>query len=230
VTEAGTKFLRVQFVERAPQGVDRHQIPDCLQQLRSSRPQVAWAQFLQDYSGLILQVIRLSERDPDQISDCYVFTCDQLSRNGFRRLCQFEANGAATFATWLRAVVRRLFIDWRRKEFGRYRISQSIANLSGFEQAVFRLVYEQRTSRDESLVNLARVYPDTTADRLRKSIEQILRVLTPRQRWLLSSRRATTPASGIRPDQDNVSLLTADAPEPPIWAPDMKPFVAKGQF
>jgi RNA polymerase sigma factor (sigma-70 family) len=187
--------------------MDRHQMPDCLQKLRSAKSREAWAQFLQDYSGLILQVISLSERDPDQISDCFVFACEQLSRNNFHRLCQFEPTGAATFPTWLRAVVRHLFIDWRRKEFGRYRISQSIAHLSGFDQAVFQLLYEQHASREESLVLLARNYPETTADRLRKSVEQIQQALTPRQRWLLSSRHRTPTAAAAFLGQDNVSLL-----------------------
>lgn len=191
----------------ASSAMDQRQIPVFLQGLRSSRPQEAWSQFLEDYSGLILQVIRISERDPDHISDCFLFACEQLSRSGFRRLCQFRPAGPATFATWLRAVVRRLALDWRRREFGRYRIFQSIAKLSGFDQAVFRLLYEQRASPEESLLRLAPLFPGITRDRFLQSVEQIQHALTPRQRWLLNTRHSNTSALAARQSQEAISLL-----------------------
>ena len=41
-----------------------------LQKLQSGQAQVAWAEFLQAFSPLILQVIRLFERDADPIAAC----------------------------------------------------------------------------------------------------------------------------------------------------------------
>jgi RNA polymerase sigma factor (sigma-70 family) len=187
--------------------MDERQIRSLLQGLGSQRPQEAWERFLKEYSSTIFQIIRFSERNPDHISDCFVFVCEQLSRNRFRRLRQFRLDGPATFSTWLHAVVRRLYLDWRRKEFGRYRIFQSVAKLSGFDQAVFQLVYEQGTSPEQSLLHLSQLFPDTTNERFMRSLERIQRMLTPRQRWLLSMRSANTSAVGAKQDEEEVSLV-----------------------
>jgi len=55
-----------------------------LQQLRSSQAQEAWAEFLQAYAPLVLQVVRLFERDADSVADCFLFVCEQLSRRRSR--------------------------------------------------------------------------------------------------------------------------------------------------
>ncbi len=186
--------------------MDQRQIHGLQQGLRSRRPQEAWDQFLQEYSGLILQVIHFQERDPDHVSDCFVFVCEQLTRNRFRRLCQFRTDGLATFSTWLRAVVRRLCIDWRRSEFGRYRIFRSVAKLSGFDQAVFRLFYEHGASPEESLMYLAPLFPGATKERLVQSVERIHQTLTPRQHWLLSVRSVNRSAVRAGQAEEEVSL------------------------
>ncbi len=201
--------------------MDQRQIHDLLRGLRSRRPQEAWEQFLQEYSGPILQVIHFHERDPDHVSDCFVFVCEQLARNRFRRLCQFRTDGPATFPTWLRAVVRRLCIDWHRRQFGRYRIFQSVAKLSGFDQAVFQLLYEQGVSPEESFMHLAALFPDITRKRFIESVEHIQNVLTVRQRWLLSVRSANTSAVKTRQAEEEVSLaeqISDRLPDPEVSA------------
>jgi RNA polymerase sigma factor (sigma-70 family) len=187
--------------------MDERPIRSLLQGLGSPRPQETWERFLREYSGTILQVIHFSEPNPDHVSDCFVFVCEQLSQNRFRRLRRFQPEGPAKFSTWLRVVVRHLYLDWRRKQFGRHRVFKSIAALSGFDQAVFRLVYEQGTSPEESLLHLAPLFPGTTKERFAQSLERIRLVLTPRQIWLLSSRSvATTPAETGR-DHVQISLV-----------------------
>ena len=103
--------------------------------------------------------------------------------------------------------MRRLCLDWRRREFGRYRIFQSVAKLSGFDQAVFQFLYEQGASPEESLLHLAPLFPGITKERFMQSIERIQHVLTPRQRWLLSIRHAKTSAAATGQDQEEVSLV-----------------------
>ena len=85
-----------------------------LEGLASGDPKPAWSEFLESYSPLVLQVVRLFETDNDPVGDCFVFVCEQLRRNGFQRLKRFRPDGAASFATWLRAVIRNLCLDWRR--------------------------------------------------------------------------------------------------------------------
>ncbi len=108
---------------------DDPQIARTLAQLGSIDPQQAWSRFLDVYSPVIYRVVQAFEREPDPIADCFVFVCEQLSRNRFRRLRSFKPEGKASFRTWLCAVVRNLCLDWRRKDLGRHRVFQSIARL-----------------------------------------------------------------------------------------------------
>jgi RNA polymerase sigma factor (sigma-70 family) len=201
--------------------MDQRQIHDLLRGLHSRRPQEAWDQFLQEYSRPILQVIHFHERDPDHVSDCFVFVCEQLTRSRFRRLRQFRLDGPATFSTWLRAVVHHLYFDWRRREFGRNRVFQSVNKLSGFDQAVFQLVYENGSSPEASLLHLIPLFPGTTKERFIQSLERIQQVLTPRQRWLLSVRSESTSAEMNGQDERLVPLveqLPDSLPDPEVLA------------
>ena len=97
--------------------------------LLSQEHERAWDGFLKEYAALILQVVYLFERDQDRIDDCFVFVCEQLKRDDLKRIRRFDTDGSASFSTWLRAVVRNLCLDWRRKRFGRPRLYRSIARL-----------------------------------------------------------------------------------------------------
>jgi RNA polymerase sigma factor (sigma-70 family) len=168
---------------------DRPDIVECLSALRSEAPAEAWADFLARYSPIILQVAGLFENDPDAVADCFLFACEQLSKNRFRRLQQFKPDGTASFATWLRAVIRRLCIDWHRSEFGRSRIFDSIGRLSSMDQAVFRAIYEDGERAVDALEPLRARFPQFTREKLEESCERIQQSLSPRQLWLLSTRK-----------------------------------------
>jgi DNA-directed RNA polymerase specialized sigma subunit len=135
------------------------QIARVLRLLHSSQASSVWAEFLQLYSPLILRVVRRFETEEDQVADCFLFVCEQLCRDRFRRLRRFRINGPASFATWLHSVVRNLCLDWYRKEFGRHRVSQSIARLARVDQEVFRCTYDQGMSLEETLLWLHARFP-----------------------------------------------------------------------
>ncbi len=113
-----------------------------LEHLSSRDPEAAWGEFLDEYSASIFQVVRHFERDPTLVPDCFQFVCEKLNTNSLQRLRKFRPGGPASFSTWLRAVVRNLCLDWHRKQFGRPRFFKSISRLSGFDQQVFRQLYE----------------------------------------------------------------------------------------
>jgi RNA polymerase sigma factor (sigma-70 family) len=95
-----------------------------LQRLSSRDAQIAedaWTEFLHAYVRVVMQVISACERDSENRHECFVYACEQLCRNRFHRLRQFQPEGPATFSTWLRAVVRNLCVDWQRKA-GRHRV------------------------------------------------------------------------------------------------------------
>ena len=148
----------------------------------------AWDQFLAEYAAVILQVVHLFERDQDRVDDCFLFVCEQLKKDRLRRLSRFKADGAASFPTWLRAVVRNLCLDWRRKRFGRPRIFRSIASLPEVDQEVFRCIYFRRLSENETLHTVKALHPTLSREDLADSLTRIRESLSPRQSWLLVSR------------------------------------------
>jgi RNA polymerase sigma factor (sigma-70 family) len=95
-------------------------VSDLLNELDKS-PAATWREFLTRYAGVIQQVVGLLETETDQAADCFLFVCERLVENDFRRLRKFRPSGSASFPTWLRAVVRNLSIDWHRKVHGRPR-------------------------------------------------------------------------------------------------------------
>ena len=195
-------------------------INEMLKQLRSREPQQAWALFLQDYGSLILQIVRRFEQNADHVSDCFQFVCEQISKGRFRRLRKFKAAGSAKFATWLRAVVRNLCLDWHRKQFGRRRIFRSISLLSDLDQEIFRELYERGATERDVLVSLTPRFPHLTADLVSEAIERINKELTKNQRWLLGARSALAPRLH-RPeleDTDRATEIADPRPNPETQA------------
>jgi RNA polymerase sigma factor (sigma-70 family) len=165
--------------------------PDAiLEELRSSQSREAWAEFLRQYSSLIFQTCQFSTSDADQAADCFLFACEQLSRNHFRRLLRFRPRGTASFSTWLRVVLRNLCLDWRRKQFGRPRLLCSIARLPQLEGEVYRCRYEQGLSLDETLLFLCPNFPGLSMQRLMETDAHVRDSLSSRQLWLIGARKA----------------------------------------
>ena len=160
-----------------------------LGELSSRAAADAWGEFLDAYAALILRVIQFEERDPDDVSDCFLFVCEQLSDRNFRRLRRFRTEGPASFPTWVRAVVRNLSIDWHRKRAGRPRPFQSVSRLPVLEQEIFRCVYEGGMGLETAFFHLRPRFPALSRERLAEGVERVGRVLAPRQHWLLSTRK-----------------------------------------
>jgi len=194
---------------------DRLAIAEILRRLDSEAAPLAWAEFLEVYSGLLFQVVRLIEADPDDAANCFVFVCEQLSRNRFHRLRKFRLGGPASFPTWMRAVTRRLCIDWYRSQSGRAHIFGSIAGLSALDRDVFRCVHQNGASLDEAFLQLSARFDGLTREQVSESAERIQRSLTPRQRWLLSTRkRQFEPLEAALLDETHASLDRLQDPAP----------------
>jgi len=191
-------------------------ISDRLPALLAEDHEKAWDDFLNGCAPLILQVVHLFERDQDRIEDCFVFVCERLKRNNLRRIRQFDTEGAATFSTWLRAVVRNLCLDWRRHRFGRPRIFRSIARLPKLDQEVFRCIHHRRLRENETYHAVRALYPSLTRDELADSIVRINKCLSHHQSWLLVSRNS-------RLESISASSSDPDAADREIELPDREP-------
>lgn len=161
-----------------------------LRRLRGADAGPAWVEFLDRYAQLIMNTAGQIEFGQDRIQDCFLFVCEKLCENGFRRLLSFNTSGNARFRTWLTTVTFNLCIDWHRREFGRVRLLPAIAALPEFDQSVYRLVIEQRMARESAYQELRMDFPDLTRQSVANSLQRIHGLLTPRQRWQISVQRS----------------------------------------
>ena len=149
----------------------------------------AWSAFLSENASLILQVVHLFERDPDEVQDGFLFVCERLRRGEMRRIRRFREAGPASFATWLRAVVRRLCLDWLRHRDGRFRLPRAIARLPELDQAVFRCIHVRGLSENETFHSVKALWPSLTREQLAGAIACVAKGLGGRSWWLLLVRR-----------------------------------------
>lgn len=201
--------------------MDEPQASGILRALRSRNPREAWTSFLEIYSPVILSVVRLFERDEDAVGDCYLFVCEHLRDKRFRRLGRFRPDGPASFPTWLRAVVRNLCLDWHRQEFGRHRVFESIARLPALEQEIFKALFVDCLPSEEAFLKLQPHVPGLTIDQLSDGIRRVQCALSPRQRWLLSVRRARAAhdlAGLAQRDDEELQKIPSEALNPESWA------------
>jgi RNA polymerase sigma factor (sigma-70 family) len=167
-------------------------IDSILAGLSSNCVESAWKTFLKSYSAMIVRVVCQYEKDTEQIDDCFLFVCEKLSDDGFRRLLQFDANRKAHFSTWLKLVVSNLCVDWHRKKFGRERPYRAILKLSAFDQLLYHYKIQCGMNRLASFRALQVNYPDLTQNQFTESNCRVHKALTSRQRWQLSIRKRET--------------------------------------
>ena len=74
---------------------------EILERLRSGQAEPAWKAFLQKYGSVIMQVANQYEHDAASVNDCFVYVCERLSDDGFRRLLKFDVNRGVSFRAWL---------------------------------------------------------------------------------------------------------------------------------
>jgi RNA polymerase sigma factor (sigma-70 family) len=189
-------------------------VASILKELRSSPSRETWQEFLRQYSPVIFQTCQYSTSNADQAADCFLFTCEQLSRNSFRRLLRFRLDGSASFSTWLRVVVHNLCLDWLRKEFGRPRMFRSIARLSQLDGEVYRCRYEQGLSLDATFVSLRPNFPDLTMERVAAAEEQVEKSLNSRQLWLMSTRKTQLRMQSQESRVDVIEVPTKEPADP----------------
>jgi RNA polymerase sigma factor (sigma-70 family) len=201
--------------------MDDLQAEALLRQLRSRAPRAAWSRFLELYSPLLLDIARRFEREDDAVADCYLYICEELSENGFRRLLRFKPGGPARFSTWLCVVARNLCVDWHRREFGRHVVFESVARMPALDQAIFRGRFVERLPIDDLFLKLAPGHPGLTVEQVAGRADAVFRALTPRQRWLLTVRAARgAPQAADRVEAAERQLLRvpSEMPNPESWA------------
>jgi RNA polymerase sigma factor (sigma-70 family) len=85
----------------------------------------AWDDFLSRYRSVVLGTIRRVVDDPDDTMDVFSATCQAFVADDFARLraASAVARCGTHLRPWIVTVVRRLAIDWRRRQEGRRRVT-----------------------------------------------------------------------------------------------------------
>src|SRR6266404_463498 len=195
----------------------KEDIPPLLDALVGAGGDLAWADFLQEYSGILQQVIEQSCLSGDDRGDCFIFICEQLVAERFRRLRRFKANGTASFPTWLRAVSRNLCIDWRRKQHGRPQPLELTKRLSSEDQHIYLEFFTRGFSVEETLQVLQPAFPALSLAAVEEAVQRLAATLSPRQRWLLSLRYITAEPlerNDCEGRLDAVSRIADPSPDP----------------
>lgn len=181
----------------------QHAISDLLHRLGSADAGPAWVEFIDRYSGLMMKTVYRFEYGQDRAEECFLYICEKLYDQDFKRLQAYNTSGGASFANWLSAVVFNLCVDWHRAEFGRATMLPAIAALPAFDQQVYQCHYEQGLNNETCFQTLKSEFPELTRDQVSRSLGRIHGLLTPRQRWQLTVRyqrrqRAATGDSSRR--------------------------------
>lgn len=113
---------------------------------------LAWEEFLQRFSKLILKVIWKYESDYDKVMEAYLFICEKLTNNDFEVLKKYNDDfdhASPKFSTWLMAVSKNICVDLYRKSNGRKRYPKGIRRLSKEDRLFFELYYWKGLPVDE---------------------------------------------------------------------------------
>ena len=121
------------------------------------------------------RINRLAARrfpDPNVADEAALFVLEAIRADDWRRVRTYA--GRARFSTFLTVMVGRLLEDFSRSKYGRFRVPTWVRRLGPLWEQVFRLLCEERRSRDEVLAVLAGAGPD---DRPETAVEECIGVI-----------------------------------------------------
>jgi RNA polymerase sigma factor (sigma-70 family) len=185
---------------------------------------MAWIEFLELHAPQIMSTAAQFEYEQERIHDCFLYVCEQLNDDGFRRLLKFNTAGKATFRTWLGSVVFNLCVDWHRREYGRAKLLPAISALPAFDQSVYRMVIEQGMDKEACFQALRADFPDLTRELIANAVSRVWSLLTPRQRWQIGVRnRGRKQIHGLA-NQERLDWLPDPALGPDVEAQKRQEF------
>ncbi len=193
--------------------------------LFESEPDRAWRLFLDRHADTILTRLRRSGFDYDQAMDRFVYVCEKLCADSFRRLRAVRyAGDHGDLTPWLGQVVDRMAVSWAWSQEGRRRLLRPIERLSSRDQQIFQLHFWRGLAPGEIYAAL-RGQGDTrvkVSDVL-EGLERIFARLSQKKLWRLLSnlarRRPALSLSAEEPDEIPWELAASEpSPEEALLA------------
>ncbi|MBO6576554.1 MAG: hypothetical protein JJ896_13075 [Rhodothermales bacterium] len=179
-------------------------------------PETGYHELLDQYTPVILRMIRRFLKDPDDIMETYTAICERLRNADFQALRNFRINSELT--PWLSVVVANACRDRFRKQRVVSAPQSVISKLNERQRHVFKYYYQEQMPHDDiaELIKSKHRMPCTTSD-VSRDVQTINELLSVNKRWhLLAALRANRPMvsfedlaeAGIQP-VDKSTLLDA---------------------
>ncbi len=179
-----------------------------------SQPQRAWKIFIEKYADFIFSLLRRMGFDYDQAMDRFVYVCEKLSEQNFRRLKSIRYAGShGDLTPWLRQVIKRLCVNWAWSEAGRKRLLNGIAGLAKREQRVFELYFWQGLRPSEILEHMRLEHQSLELGDVYDALEEISSHISQKKLWRLISGLSRARRTLSLDEVDEESGLSPDVPD-----------------
>lgn len=173
----------------------------------------AWHLFCEKYSDFIYTILRRSGFDYDEAMERFVYICEKLCEQDFRRLKTIKyAGNDGDLTPWLRQVIKNLCVNWAWSEDGRKRLFGFVMEMSLREQRIFQLYFWQGQTPFEIYESL-RLEHDKTVDlgNVFDALEEIFACLSDKKMWRLMSNLSRMKKTLSLDYEDEETGLSLDA-------------------
>ncbi|GEM_PF-798930 len=178
-------------------------------------PVKGYSTLLDQYTPVILRMIRRFLSDPDEVMETYTSICERLQHNDYQALRRFRVNSELT--PWLSVVVANACRDRFRKNRMVSVPNSVISKLSPLEKLVFRYYYQEHVPQSEisDMISGGHDLVCSLTD-VNQAIGKIDEMLSVNKRWhLLAALRANRPMLSL----DDLTEMGL-APATSLPAPD----------
>ena len=177
-------------------------------------PVSGYSSLLDEYTPIMLRMIRRFLSDPDDVMETYTSICERLQHNNYQALRRFRINSELT--PWLSVVVANACRDRFRKNKMTSVPNSVISKLTECEKLVFRYYYQEHVAQSDIPDLIAGSHgKECTRETVKQSIEKIDNLLSVNKRWhLLAALRANRPMLSLD-DLTEMGMSPAGSMPPP---------------
>ncbi len=151
-------------------------------------PVAAWATFIERFADVIFSYLCHLGFDYDRAMEQFVYVCEKLCEQDFRRLKTVRYAGQhGDLTPWLRAVVKNLSVNWLWSVEGRKRLLKPIARLPLREQRIFELYFWKGLTPAAISQQLQLEHHDLDVSDVLEALETIFSQLSQKKLWRLLS-------------------------------------------
>ena len=163
--------------------------PDAeIPQLFRQDPHHAWELFTQRYADVIFSYLRHLGFDYDETMDRFVYVCQKLCEQDFRRLKSVRYAGSyGDLTPWLRKVIKNLSINWVWSTEGRRRLLKPITRLPARQQRIFELYFWKGLCPSALCEQLQLEHQQTDLPEVLDALESLFSLLSQKKLWRLMS-------------------------------------------